>query len=122
MKKNVIFSLFILISLSILILLFFKMISPFFEPLFWATIISLLTYPLYRKLYFLLKRRKNLCSLLMTLFVTCVILIPIIFIGINLGIEAFDVYEATRDKGDIDKAKNNIEELLGNKNDLKPKE
>ncbi|NIP29688.1 MAG: AI-2E family transporter [Candidatus Dadabacteria bacterium] len=112
MNKNLIFSLFILISLSILILLFYNLTRIFFEPLFWATTISLLTYPLYRKLNSLLKNRSNLSSLLMTLLVTCVLLIPIIFITINLGIEAFDIYETTRDKGEFAHLKENIEKYL----------
>ncbi len=115
MNKKLVFDLFILASLIILIYLFVKIASSFLMPIFWAAVLALSTYPIYIKLRKLLKERANLSALLMTLFTSCLILVPVLILLINLGIEAFDFYESTKDKGEIQNLRPNIEKFVSEK-------
>lgn len=112
MKKKVVFDVFILALMIVLIYLFLKLASSFLMPIFWAAVLALSTYPIYIKLRKILKERANLSAFLMTLFTSCLILVPVLILLINLGIEAYDFYDASQNKSEIKNLKPNIEKFI----------
>jgi predicted PurR-regulated permease PerM len=82
------FSTLLLYLVAVITILF-----PFLQPLIWAGIIVLLTYPLYRRLFFLLNRRRNLASGLMTPAVLLVLVLPVVALIIYLATQGQDFYE-----------------------------
>ncbi|MGH7885414.1 MAG: AI-2E family transporter [Thermodesulfobacteriota bacterium] len=115
MNRKIVFDLFILVCLLILLYLLVKLTSSFLIPIFWAAVLALSTYPIYKKLKKILKERANLSALIMTFFTSCLLLVPILFLLINLGIEAFDFYNSTKDKGEIVNLRPNIEKFVSEK-------
>lgn len=115
MNRKLVFDIFIIFALIILIYLLIRLTSSFLIPIFWAAVLSLSTFPLYRKLNHLLKGRKNISALLMTLFTSCIVIIPIILLLINLGLEAFDLYESAKDNGQIQNLRPEIEKFISQK-------
>lgn len=115
MSRKLIFDIFIIASLIILLYLFVKLASSFLMPIFWAAVLTLSTYPIYIKLRKLLRGRANLSAFLMTVFTSCLILVPIIILMVNLSIEAYDFYDATKEKGEIQNLRPNIEKFFSEK-------
>ena len=54
---------------------------PFVSALLWAVVLSVSSWPLYRRLVKLLGGRRTLAALLMALAMICVILLPFVIIG-----------------------------------------
>lgn len=69
----------LLIRLAVLYLLIswcFGLLRPFFEILIWGCIISIAVYPAYHKLALLLKGKKIIASLIVTLLMLSVLIVP----------------------------------------------
>ncbi len=69
----------LLIRLAVLYLLIswcFGLLRPFFEILIWGSIISIAVYPAYHKLVLLLRGKKIIASLIVTLLMLSVLIIP----------------------------------------------
>lgn len=76
---------YIILGLSLVVfLLFIYLIFPFLMVIFWAGILAFYLYPLYLKVYSLLKAKKNLSTLVTLLIFTLFIVLPFTFLGIHL--------------------------------------
>lgn len=71
------------IKIAMTLLLFvwcFQIVQPFTVPLVWALIITVSIYPVYSRILSVLKNRKNLTAVLMTLSLLLVIVVPLILL------------------------------------------
>ncbi|MFB2539370.1 MULTISPECIES: AI-2E family transporter [unclassified Acinetobacter] len=71
---------FLLFGLLIgLIVLSFEILKYFIVPVVWAAIIAYMTWPVYRRIHFWCGQRKNLSALIMTVMLSLIVGIPLIF-------------------------------------------
>lgn len=92
MKREHIFLIFILFLTFFSIYLLYQILSPFLSSIVWAILLSMVFYPLFKKLLRLLKNRKVISAIIMSLFVLSIIVVPFtLFMG-SLAIEVVDVY------------------------------
>lgn len=92
MKKEHIFLIFILLLASLSFYYLYQIFSPFLASIVWAILLAIAFYPLFLKLQRLLKKRKVLSALAMTLFVVLAIVLPAGFLMISLAHEVIDFY------------------------------
>lgn len=91
-KKHYATLFFSVISGIILILLFF-LFKPFLAAIAWAVILATLSYPLYLKLFKLLKTKtETLPAILMTFLILTLLILPAIFITATLASEVLSAY------------------------------
>jgi len=69
---------------------------PFVSALLWAVVLSISTWPLYRRLLRLTGDRCTLAALIMTLAMVLVILLPFVVVGTSLADNVKDLTAATR--------------------------
>ena len=69
---------------------------PFVSALLWGTVLSVSSWPLYRRLVKLLGGRRTLAASLMALAMICVILLPFVIIGATLGENVKELTTATQ--------------------------
>lgn len=79
--------------------LFLWMIGEFLFPVFWALVIAIVFYPLYKYLVARLSNRTTLASLLTVLCVVMVILVPLISVAGLVVKESIDLYQALSSNG-----------------------
>lgn len=84
------------VFLAALLLLAYRVISPFIVPVAWAGIIVYLTWPLYRHLRALMGRFVTGSALLMTFIVTLSFVLPAIWVLSVLGEELPTAYKTVR--------------------------
>ncbi len=84
-----------IIFLSIITLILFK---PFFYPIFWAAVIAVMFYPLYKKLNKHIKH-SGLSSFLMLLIVLSVLILPVTILALLIVNQSIELYTiiASRD-------------------------
>ena len=78
-----------LLLLGLLVWIF----TPFLTPIFWAIILTHVTYPLYRRVATAVAGRREPAAWLMTLGVTLLAVVPalyVILVGVQEGIEAYE--------------------------------
>jgi len=92
MKKEHIFLIFILLLASLSFYYLYQVLSPFLASIVWAILLAIAFYPLFLKLLHLLKKKKGLSALAMTLFVVLVIVLPTGLLMISLANEVIDFY------------------------------
>ncbi len=92
MKKEHIFLIFILLLASLSFYYLYQVLSPFFASSVWAIILAIVFYPRFLKLQHLLKKKRILSALTMTLFVVVVIALPAGFLMVSLANEVIDFY------------------------------
>jgi len=92
MKKEHIFLIFILLLASLSFYYLYQILSPFLASIVWAILLAIAFYPLFLKLLHLLKKKKGLSALAMTLFVVLVIVLPAGLLMISLANEVIDFY------------------------------
>ena len=97
MKKEHIFLIFILCLTFLCFYLFYKVLSPFLEPILWAIFLALVLFPLHRKLQHLFKRQGLLPAMTMTILVVCVIVLPFALLILSLANEAVDLYHSVQE-------------------------
>ncbi|WP_433832598.1 AI-2E family transporter [Flavobacterium anhuiense] len=56
-----------------------KLLLPFFMPILWAIILSVVFYPLFNSLQKILKGRKGLASVIITILIIAIMLVPLIY-------------------------------------------
>ena len=56
-----------------------KLLLPFFMPILWAVILAVAFYPMFDFLQRILKGRKTLASIIITLVIIAVMLVPVIY-------------------------------------------
>ncbi len=75
-----------------LVVLAFEVLKPFIVPVIWAVILAHVTWPLYRRLLALCKRRHAVASLAMTVGVTLAIVLPAIWLVALIRTEIVAAY------------------------------
>jgi len=106
MTKKQIFMWFFIAVFLLLFYLFYQVLKPFLNPLFWAAILALLIYPLHEKLTRLLRNKAGISSLVMTILTIGIIVVPLFLITATLAVEMFDVYKTAQSKGEFEKLSN----------------
>jgi len=82
------------VALAVAILyLAYRIYAPFFIPLFWGAVLGVLFYPIYRRLDRLLRHHSMLSSLLLTIAVFFLVLIPALAIAFELVTQAIDIFQ-----------------------------
>jgi len=84
---------------AVLLLLFFGcviVLLPFVSALLWAVVLSISSWPLYRRLLRLTGDRRTLAALLMTLGMVLVVLLPFVVVGASLADNVKDLTVAAR--------------------------
>jgi predicted PurR-regulated permease PerM len=69
---------------------------PFVSALLWGTVLSVSSWPLYRRLVKLLHGRRTLAAAVMALGMICVILLPFVVVGATLGDNVKDLTAAAK--------------------------
>jgi predicted PurR-regulated permease PerM len=76
-----------------IVLLTFSVLRPFIVPLIWGGILAFVSWPLNQHLIRTLRGRAGLASLLTTLIVTAVIVVPLVWLALMLRVEALSAYD-----------------------------
>ncbi len=92
MKREHIFLIFTLFLTFLSIYLLYRILSPFLTSIIWAILLAMVFYPLFQRLQRLLKNRKFLSALIMTLLVLVIIVLPFTLLMVSLAGEVVDVY------------------------------
>jgi predicted PurR-regulated permease PerM len=85
-----------LIALALLLLGCVMVMRPFISSLLWAVILCFSCWPLYRRLLRLVGERRTLASLLMSLAMVIIVLLPFMFVGSKLAESVRELTTATR--------------------------
>lgn len=91
-KTTFFFALIVLLALAMLYLM-----QPFFYPIFWAAVIAVMFYPLYKKFLKTLKS-PNISSVLTLICVFFVLLLPLSVVSFLLINESLNLYELVSEK------------------------
>ncbi|MBW1721725.1 MAG: AI-2E family transporter [Deltaproteobacteria bacterium] len=107
MEKGFISKLFFIVLIGMLILLF-RLFWTYLSAIVLALLIASAFYPIYWRLRRLLKYREQTASLLMTLFILIILVVPVGgFVG-TLSNEAFDFYVRTRNSVSLKKIQDGL--------------
>jgi predicted PurR-regulated permease PerM len=97
MKREHIFLILILFFASLFFYLFYRILSPFLEPILWAVFITIVSYPLYTKLRRSLKQRGILSAVVMTALVVFIFVLPVSFLIFSLANEVVEGYQSVEE-------------------------
>jgi len=97
MKREQIFSVFFLVFLIFILYHLFKIFAPFLMTGFWAFIVVFAFFPIYEGLQKFLKNNRTIASLIMTLIMFAVFVVPVSFLILYLSREALNLYVAMRE-------------------------
>ncbi len=86
------------VLISLLLILGYYVLEVFISPMAWAGILAYMTWPMYEHLNRRLGHRPNLSAALMTVSLTLLIALPLLFFIFMLRIEAMDVYDVVAEK------------------------
>lgn len=86
--------------LAVVTVLFLYIIKPFAYPIFWAAILAVLFYPLYKKLNKKIKH-PNLSALISLSLVTVIIILPLSVLGLLLTKEVVVIYNSASGGGQL---------------------
>jgi predicted PurR-regulated permease PerM len=92
MKREHIFLIFILFLTFLSIYLLYQILSPFLSSIVWAILLAMISYPLFKKLHNLFKKRGVLSALIMTLLVLVVIVLPLTLLMASLASDVVNLY------------------------------
>ena len=90
-----------LVLLLLISLAFVWLIQDFAEPLFWAAILAILFYPLYRWWFEMLGHRASLAAFVTLLLILIMVILPLGLVGLAVTREAAGLYERMA-AGEID--------------------
>jgi predicted PurR-regulated permease PerM len=93
MKREQIFIILTLVIASLFFYLFYRILSPFLEPILWAIFIAIVSYPAYTKLQRSLKQRGVLSAVVMTVLVIVIIILPFSLLIFSLANEVVEGYQ-----------------------------
>lgn len=85
--------LFVLAALGGLLLLVFVVLRPFLVPVTWAGILVYVTWPLYLRLRSRLGGKPNLSAFLMTLMLSLVLILPVVWVLLLMRSELTGIYQ-----------------------------
>jgi predicted PurR-regulated permease PerM len=97
MKREHIFLILILFFASLFFYLFYRILSPFLEPILWAVFITIVSYPVYTKLRRSLKQRGILSAVVMTALVVFIFVLPVSFLIFSLANEVVEGYQSVEE-------------------------
>jgi len=97
MKREHVSFILILFFASLFFYLFYRILSPFLEPILWAIFIAIVSYPAYMKLQRSLKRRGVLSAMVMTVLVVLIIVLPFSFLIFSLANEVVEGYQSVEE-------------------------
>ncbi len=95
-EDNTLLLLVIAVSLA-----FAWILSPFYEPVLWATVFAIVFAPLYRRLLNSMGQRSNLAALATVLIILTMVILPLTLIAAALAQEATAVYQRLQ-SGELD--------------------
>lgn len=75
-----------------LVLLAFMVLQPFIVPVIWAVILAYVTWPVHERLVRYMAGRREVAALIMTLALTALIVVPIVWFVLMIQTEAMGVY------------------------------
>jgi len=75
-----------------ILLLTYMVLAPFLVPTIWAAILAYVSWPLHIRVCRIIRRRQSLASLITTLIVSTVIVVPIVWLLFTLQSEAVKAY------------------------------
>jgi predicted PurR-regulated permease PerM len=84
------------VLLAGLVLLGFRVISPFIVPILWATILAYVSWPAYEWMVRKVGGRATLASLIMTALVSAAVILPLAWLAVVLRIELVRGYHDTQ--------------------------
>ena len=90
-----------LVLLLLISLAFVWLVQDFAQPLFWAAILAILFYPLYRWWFEILGHRASLAALVTLLVILIMVILPLGLVGLAVTREAVGLYERMA-AGEID--------------------
>ena len=70
------------------------LLRPFLAPILWAAILAYASWPLYQRLRRPLRRFNSSAALLMTLLITCAVVVPLLWLLVLVQTELVDAYRA----------------------------
>ncbi len=86
------------VLISLLLVMGYNVLEIFISAIAWAGILAYMTWPIYERLNNHLLNRSNLSAALMTLLLTLLIVLPLLFAIFMLRIEAMNVYDLVAEK------------------------
>ncbi len=113
MHRKQVFSWFFIAIFLLLIYIFYQILSPFILALFWGAIITLTLYPVHKRLTKLLRNRKSISALIMTVVATFLVILPLVFISATVAVDMFDIYQGLTDNVEVSELKSKLEKLKG---------
>ncbi|MFQ5849456.1 MAG: AI-2E family transporter [Candidatus Binatia bacterium] len=96
MNQNWLVTIFFFALLLVILYLAFLILSPFLQAILWAAILAIVVYPVYACLLKLLKGRKTIAALIVTILITFLIVFPAMRISIFLSQEAVELARTVR--------------------------
>jgi predicted PurR-regulated permease PerM len=75
-----------------ILLLTYMVLAPFLVPMIWAAILAYVSWPLHIRVSLLIRRRQSLASLVTTLIVSTIIVVPIVWLLLTAQSEALKAY------------------------------
>jgi len=82
---------------SLFFYLFYRILSPFLEPILWAIFIAIVSYPAYMKLQRSLKQKGILSAVVMTALVVFIFVLPVSFLIFSLANEVMEGYQSVEE-------------------------
>lgn len=79
-----------------ILLLTFSVLQPFIVPLIWGGILAYVSWPLNLRVLRMVRGRSTVAALITTLIVTCIIVVPLVWLVLLLRTEAMTAYGAVQ--------------------------
>jgi len=111
--RKQVFSWFFIAIFLLLIYIFYQILGPFILALFWGAVITLTLYPVHKRLTKLLRNRKSISALIMTVVATFLVILPLVFISATVAVDMFDIYQGLTDNLEVSELKSKLEKLKG---------
>ena len=97
MKKEHIAVISVLFITSLCFYLLYKILAPFLEAIFWAIFLAMVSYPVFKKLQRVLKKKAFLSAIIMTLLIILLIVIPFTLLMASLANEVVGTYNSVEE-------------------------
>ena len=94
MKKEHIAVILVLCISFLAFYLLYIILAPFLVPIFWAVLLAMVSYPVYKRIQRILKKKVFLSAFIMTLLIVLVIVIPFTLLMTSLANEVIGAYNA----------------------------
>jgi len=111
MKKEHIAVILVLCVSFLAFYLLYKILAPFLEAIFWAVLLAMVSYPVYKRIQRILGKQVFLSALIMTLLIVLVIVIPFTLLMTSLANEVIGAYNAVEEMIRTGRLQAYVEEL-----------